>query len=79
MVFVLLPPPGCEEADSYSVYGVDVAVQRRQVVGEDGSVSNANALEQNNNSLFHLKLRSANISGTTVIFLSTSNLQIVCD
>lgn len=69
----LLAPTGCQEADSYAVYGVDVAVYCRQVVGEDGSVSNANPLERNNR-LFHWKLRSANISEKIVIFLSSSDV-----
>lgn len=78
MLSALLAPSSCQEADSYSVYDVDVAVYCRQVVGEDGSVSNANALERNNRS-FHWKLRSTNISGIIVIFLSSSDMQIVCN
>lgn len=39
-------PLGCGEADSYLVYDVDEAIDCRQVVGEDGGVSNADALEK---------------------------------
>ncbi len=46
-----------KEADSHLADDVDVAVDCRQVVGEDGGVSDADQLEQNNNSQLGCKTR----------------------
>ena len=56
-------------ADSHLVNDVDVAIDCRQVGGEDGCVSNADHLKQKNNTLSDSDPRSENISGVIEVFL----------
>lgn len=58
------PPPGCREADSYLVDDVDEAVDCGQVVGDNGSISNLDALLKKS----CLTLMSESMSGRTGIF-----------